>query len=234
MEYTRETMQKMRREELKNIAISYRIYNGYHERPISKMRKSDFIDFIHESVTTPNHSPNTRETILQNANRQEGRRRGLRPSSDGNLRRENRHNEDVIVHFIPSPLSSRHSPISFRDTLRDFDARRRIDFGSSLMGGPLGLLDVVINVLNSTSLDDEEQHELNNEEFTGTIPTEVEEENEAHETVRCAVCLHNKVCVLFQKCKHVITCGPCSLRVKECPVCKRIVESSDKIRIFLP
>ncbi len=65
MTYTRETMQKMRREELKNIAISYRIYNGYHERPISKMRKSDFIDFIHESVTTPNHSPNTRETILQ-------------------------------------------------------------------------------------------------------------------------------------------------------------------------
>ncbi len=53
MTYTRETMQKMRREELKNIAISYRIYNGYHERPISKMRKSDFIDFIHESVTTP-------------------------------------------------------------------------------------------------------------------------------------------------------------------------------------
>ncbi len=36
MTYTRETMQKMRREELKNIAISYRIYNGYHERPISK------------------------------------------------------------------------------------------------------------------------------------------------------------------------------------------------------
>ncbi len=96
MTYTRETMQKMRREELKNIAISYRIYNGYHERPISKMRKSDFIDFIHESVTTPNHSPNTRETILQNANRQDRRRR-----------RENRHNEDVIVHFIPSPLSSR-------------------------------------------------------------------------------------------------------------------------------
>ncbi len=204
MTYTRETMQKMRREELKNIAISYRIYNGYHERPISKMRKSDFIDFIHESVTTPNHSPNTRETILQNANRQDRRRR-----------RENRHNEDVIVHFIPSPLSS-------RDTLRDFDARRRIDFGSSLMGGPLGLLDVVISVLNSTSLDDEEQYELNNEEFTGTIPTEVEEENEAHETVRCAVCLHNKVCVLFQKCKHVITCGPCSLRVKECPACKRV------------
>ncbi len=49
------------------------------------------------------------------------------------------------------------------------------------MGGPLGLLDVVISVLNSTSLDDEEQYELNNEEFTGTIPTEVEEENEAHE-----------------------------------------------------
>ncbi len=83
------------------------------------MRKSDFIDFIHESVTTPNHSPNTRETILQNANRQDRRRR-----------RENRHNEDVIVHFIPSPLSS-------RDTLRDCDARRRIDFGSSLMGGHL-------------------------------------------------------------------------------------------------
>ncbi len=39
------------------------------------MRKSDFIDFIHESVTTPNHSPNTRETILQNANRQDRRRR---------------------------------------------------------------------------------------------------------------------------------------------------------------
>lgn len=226
MEYTRETMQKMKREELKNIAISYRIYNGYHERPISKMRKSDFIDFIHESVTTPNHSPNTRETILH-ANLQDGRRR-----------RENRHNEDVIVHFIPSPLSSsRHSPISFRDTLRDFDARRRIDFGSSLMGGPLGLLDVVINVLNSTSLDDEEHEnndENNDEEFTGTIPTEVEEENEAHETVRCAVCLHNKVCVLFQKCKHVITCGPCSLRIKECPACKRTVESADKIRIFLP
>ncbi len=58
------------------------------------MRKSDFIDFIHESVTTPNHSPNTRETILQNANRQDRRRR-----------RENRHNEDVICYiFIPSFL----------------------------------------------------------------------------------------------------------------------------------
>ncbi len=31
MTYTRETIAKMRREEIKNIAISYRIYNGYHE-----------------------------------------------------------------------------------------------------------------------------------------------------------------------------------------------------------
>ncbi len=66
------------------------------------------------------------------------------------------------------------------------------------MGGPLGLLDVVISVLNSTSLDDEEQYELIMKNFTGTIPTEVEEENEAHETVRCAVCLHNKVVFCFK------------------------------------
>ncbi len=44
---------------------------------------------------------------------------------------------------------------------------------------------------------------------------EVEEENEAHETVRCAVCLHNKVCVLFAKMQTCHTCGPCSLRVKK-------------------
>ncbi len=75
----------------------------------------------------------------------------------------------------------------------------RIDFGSSLMGGPLGLLDVVISVLNSTSLDDEEQYELNNEEFTGTIPTEVEEENEAHETVRCAVVFITKFVFCFKE-----------------------------------
>ncbi len=100
MTSTRETMPKMRREELKNIAISYRIYNGYHERPISKMRKVILLILFMNQFTTPNHSPNTRETILQNATRQDRRRR-----------RENRHNEDVICTFYTLPLSS-------RDTLR--------------------------------------------------------------------------------------------------------------------
>ncbi len=52
------------------------------------MEKSDFIDFIHESVTTPNHSPNTRETIYKT----------LTVKIDEG-RREKRHNEDVIVHL---------------------------------------------------------------------------------------------------------------------------------------
>ncbi len=104
MTYTRETMQKMRREELKNIAISYRIYNGYHERPISKMRKSDFIDFIHESVNnTKSLSLIPRETYFYKTLTVKI------DEEDGKIDIT----KMLLYIFYPSPLSS-------RDTLRRF------------------------------------------------------------------------------------------------------------------
>ncbi len=60
-----------------------------------------------------NHSHLIPEKLFyKNANRQDRREE-----------RENRHNEDVIVLLYPLLYAS-------RDTLRDFDARRRRDFGS--------------------------------------------------------------------------------------------------------
>ncbi len=75
MTYTRETMQKMRREELKNIAISYRIYNGYHERPISKMRKSDFMILFMNQLQHQITLLIPEKLFYKNANRQDRRRR---------------------------------------------------------------------------------------------------------------------------------------------------------------
>jgi hypothetical protein len=187
-------MKRMTRNELKIMAVSYGIYNGYHGRSISRMRKIDFIDYIRESFDTPTPTSPT-DTL----------------TSDTTSRSDN-----FIIHLI--------SQLQNTPTRRNHDnelstSRRRLEFG------PLHLLDLVLGVL--TDGEDETRN------FTGQFPTE-EESEQAHENIRCTVCLNNKICVLFQKCKHVVTCGICGLKVDKCPVCKNPIESSDRIRVFLP
>jgi hypothetical protein len=65
-DYTPENIKTKSREELKEIAVSYGISNGYHGRSISKMRKSDYIDYICESLVTPTSSP-TRNNLSEDS-----------------------------------------------------------------------------------------------------------------------------------------------------------------------
>jgi hypothetical protein len=261
-DYTPENIKTKSREELKEIAVSYGISNGYHGRSISKMRKSDYIDYICESLVTPTSSP-TRNNLSEdssdtpafnagvsqvppNAPLRRGRTRNPQNSSPTQAEMGNpvlarvparvpgaqrprpvrERSSDLIIHFI-SPLmglgnfdddESPQTPIN--NDRRPFSARRRLDFG------PLNLLDFFMGLTDS-------QEEEVQRDFKGEFPMG-EEPEQAHKDVQCTVCLHNKICVLFQKCKHVVTCGPCGLKVKKCPMCKNPLDDDDKIRVFLP
>ena len=47
----------------------------------------------------------------------------------------------------------------------------------------------------------------------------------------CKVCLKEEVGVLFDPCGHVATCTKCSSDLKECPICRGVINK--KIRAFL-
>lgn len=241
--YYEENMKKMTRGELKNIAVSYGIFNGYHDRNISRMRKTDFIDYILESLTTPTSTPSQRSEFVPMAPipppiPPRARAPEIR-NSQATPRTPRSSLDNLIIHFV-SPLTS--SPRSSRlptgtvplgegrrvgsTASQERITARRLDFDLVDLVGPLDLLDIV---MMSSIMSAEETRN-----FIGEIPTEEEEAEQAHESVRCTVCLHNKVCVLLQKCKHVVTCGPCSKKIVKCPICKNPFEESDRIRVFLP
>jgi hypothetical protein len=213
-------LKKMTRGELKDVAVSYGLYNGYHERPISKMRKADYIDYILESLSTPVGSPsepNIPSAPIQlpppRPSRPRGRNSGGRNSSGG----------DLLIRLIP-PFNFSESPTA--ETSAPERARRRLDFEEDF-GSLLNFAIILHDATTRNNLPE-------GREFTGQFPTVEEEPEQAHESVRCAVCLHNKICVLFQKCKHVVTCGPCGVKVSRCPICKNPIEHEEKVRVFLP
>lgn len=213
-------LKKKTRGELKDMAVSYGLYNGYHERPISKMRKIDYIDYILESLTTPVGSleePNIPSAPIQPPRPLRPRERSSRSNSGG----------DLFIRLIP-PFNLSESPTG--TTSSETSARRRLDFEEdfgSLLNFAIILHDATTRNLSGVNVPE-------GREFTGQFPTVEEEPEQAHESVRCAVCLHNKICVLFQKCKHVVTCGPCGVKVSRCPICKNPIEHEEKVRVFLP
>lgn len=219
-------LKKMTRGELKDMAVSYGLYNGYHERPISKMRKTDYIDYILESLTTPVGSPsepNIPSAPIQPPPRP-SRPRGTRPPRNSARNSANAvSGGDLLIRLIP-PFNLSESPTGSSET----SARRRLDFEEDF--GSLLNFAIILHDATTRNLPEEPE----GREFTGQFPTVEEEPEQAHESVRCAVCLHNKICVLFQKCKHVVTCGPCGLKMSKCPVCKNPIEHEEKIRVFLP
>lgn len=47
--------------------------------------------------------------------------------------------------------------------------------------------------------------------------------------VCCVVCMKNKREICFSPCKHVATCRECGTHTKNCPSCRKLVESSYEI-----
>jgi hypothetical protein len=180
------------------------------------MRKTDYIDYILESLTTPVGSP--REPNIPSAPIQPpprpSRPRGTRPPRNSAGRNSG---GDVFVRLF----NLSESPTRSSET-----SARRLDFEEDF--GPLLNFAIILHDATTRNFLPEGR------EFTGQFPTVEEEPEQAHESVRCAVCLHNKICVLFQKCKHVVTCGPCGVKVSRCPICKNPIEHEEKVRVFLP
>lgn len=48
----------------------------------------------------------------------------------------------------------------------------------------------------------------------------------------CSICLASKVEVLFEPCKHIVSCSKCSLNVDSCCVCRRPIVKY--VRVFFP
>ncbi|XP_006814869.1 baculoviral IAP repeat-containing protein 7-like [Saccoglossus kowalevskii] len=46
---------------------------------------------------------------------------------------------------------------------------------------------------------------------------------------RCKVCMDRDRCMLFQPCRHVVTCEICSAALRECPICRKTIKSTVKI-----
>lgn len=69
---------------------------------------------------------------------------------------------------------------------------------------------------------DDNKKEKNNEN---------EEEGDDNTEIKCVICLDNNKCMLAMPCKHVSCCEECIKAVKECPLCRKVIES--KIKIYL-
>lgn len=51
----------------------------------------------------------------------------------------------------------------------------------------------------------------------------------AEQNMLCTVCYSNKRDVLFLNCKHIVVCSPCLTRLKYCPYCRDLIQSSMQI-----
>ena len=47
----------------------------------------------------------------------------------------------------------------------------------------------------------------------------------------CVICLEAEKAVLFEKCKHVVSCEACSRQISECPLCRKKI--TRKVKVFL-
>ena len=47
----------------------------------------------------------------------------------------------------------------------------------------------------------------------------------------CKVCMKDEVSILFDPCGHLATCTQCSLKLNECPICRRKINK--KIRAYV-
>lgn len=48
----------------------------------------------------------------------------------------------------------------------------------------------------------------------------------------CVVCLDRTACTVLLKCRHLVCCESCALRLRECPVCRQKVHS--RMTVFTP
>ncbi|CCV02523.1 Apoptosis inhibitor IAP [Armadillidium vulgare iridescent virus] len=189
-------MEKLKREELKKIAMENGIENGFNGRRISKMRKSDFLEFISQ-IRTPVQTPHS-QTHRQ------------------------------VIQFVISP-GSHSTPVARRSMVR----RRLFAEGEEedLLSSPLALLSFLFP--GPQDYADSEEVEPQRAPFVGKINEEdKDDEQEASDEVRCKVCLHNKISILFKNCKHLVTCERCSAKVDKCPVCKDQIKKEDREKIF--
>ena len=59
----------------------------------------------------------------------------------------------------------------------------------------------------------------------GTMHFEVADE----EMQLCKICFENEMDSLFYRCGHVVACEECARQVKDCPICRRVVDAVVKI-----
>jgi len=51
---------------------------------------------------------------------------------------------------------------------------------------------------------------------------EIKDTQTSLEHEQCNICLDNKKCILFS-CRHVCSCNTCSLKLTDCPLCKKLI-----------
>lgn len=193
-----EPLHKLKRDELKRIALENGLKGSFNGRTISKMRKTDFLDFI-VSLRTP-------------------------PATVSNQRTPNAPRRDPSAPFIR---------ILFPHLL-DTTRRRLFPPISDILSDDDDDLDIRPLLLSMIVRGDEPEEEQR-EPYVGKISEEdKDDEEEAHEHIRCVVCLHNKVSILFRNCKHLVTCDRCCKQLKKCPKCNDPLKKEDLEKIFLP
>lgn len=45
----------------------------------------------------------------------------------------------------------------------------------------------------------------------------------------CCVCMERRADVLLRPCKHLATCTECARQLRACPVCRRVIEASERV-----
>ena len=66
------------------------------------------------------------------------------------------------------------------------------------------------------------------EKLSEKKPKTLKDEDENDE-MKCVICLENNKCYIFMPCKHVCCCEGCSKNIKQCPMCRKNIESGFKI-----
>ena len=56
-----------------------------------------------------------------------------------------------------------------------------------------------------------------------------EDDENNNDEMKCVICLENNKCYVFMPCKHACCCEECAKNLKQCPICRKNIESSFKI-----
>ncbi|CAL1528937.1 unnamed protein product [Lymnaea stagnalis] len=75
------------------------------------------------------------------------------------------------------------------------------------------------------------QHAIENNELPVTINELKGQNQELRQQTLCKICLDKEVQIVFLPCGHLVTCVECSLPLKDCPICRRLIKGT--VRAFM-